>query len=238
MKSMISLQKSRTIQVLIVEDDKRIAEINRKFVEKVPGYTVIGIATSEKEAKEQIEFLQPELILLDIYLPDMSGLSLLKWIRANFTNIDVIMITAAKEIESLKQAMHGGVFDYIIKPIMLERFIETLNKYRDYHHRIYQLMERKDTIDQDEIDKLIGKEYKTQSEASLPKGIDRLTLEKVLSVIEDHKYGITAEEMGNYIGASRTTARRYLEYLVSISRVTADISYGSVGRPERIYKFK
>jgi two-component system CitB family response regulator len=63
-------------------------------------------------------------------------------------------------------------------------------------------------------------------------------LEKVLAVVKQYRDGITAEEVGKLIGASRTTSRRYLEYLVSISQVTADILYGSVGRPERIYKLK
>jgi two-component system, CitB family, response regulator len=231
-------ENARLIQTLIVEDDKRIAEINRRFVEKVPGYAVIGIATNEREAKEQIEILQPHLILLDIYFPDMSGLKLLKWIRENFTNIDVIMITAAKEIEALKQAIHGGVFDYIIKPVMLDRFKETLNRYKDYYHTINQLIDEKEIINQDEIDKLIGKGNKERIDEDLPKGINRLTLDKVMAIITKNKNGMTAEEVGQQIGASRTTTRRYLEYLVSISLVTADISYGSVGRPERIYKIK
>jgi two-component system CitB family response regulator len=231
-------ESAQLIQTLIVEDDKRIAEINRRFVEKVPGYAVIGIATNEWEAKEQIEILQPNLILLDIYFPDMSGLQLLKWIRENFTNIDVIMITAAKEIEALKQAIHGGIFDYIIKPVMLDRFKETLNRYKEYYHTMNRLMDEKETINQDEIDKLIGKGNKESIDEDLPKGINRLTLDKVMDIIKKNNNGMTAEEVGQQIGASRTTTRRYLEYLVSISLVTADISYGSVGRPERIYKIK
>jgi two-component system, CitB family, response regulator len=235
---MVLNENAQLIQTFIVEDDKKIAEINRRFVEKVPGYAVIGIATNEREAKEQIEILQPHLILLDIYFPDMSGLHLLKWIRENFTNMDVIMITAAKEIEALKQAIHGGIFDYIIKPVMLDRFKETLNKYKDYYHTMNRLMNEKETINQDEIDKLIGKGNRERIDENLPKGINRLTLDKVMAIIKKHKNGMTAEEVGQQIGASRTTTRRYLEYLVSISLVTADISYGSVGRPERIYKIK
>jgi two-component system, CitB family, response regulator len=230
---------ARNIQVLIVEDDKRIAEINRRFVEKVEGYEVIGIATNEQEGKELVEVLQPDLVLLDIYFPDMNGLTFLKWIRQHFTNMDIIMITAAREIDTLKQAMHGGVFDYIIKPIMLDRFTETLVRYKEYYHKMHELMKGKELIGQEDIDQLIRREQTTSdADDSLPKGIQPLTLEKVLAVVKQCKDGITAEEVGKRIGASRTTSRRYLEYLVSISQVTADISYGSVGRPERIYKLK
>lgn len=229
----------RTIQVLIVEDDKRIAEINRRFVEKVEGYEVIGIATNEQEGKELMEVLQPDLVLLDIYFPDMNGIQFLKWIREHFVNIDIIMITAAREIDTLKQAMHGGVFDYIIKPIMLDRFTETLVKYKEYYHKIHKLMKEKGWIGQEEIDQLIRREHATNDmEEELPKGIHRLTLEKVLAAVKQYQDGVTAEEVGKLIGASRTTSRRYLEYLVSISQVTADMLYGSVGRPERIYKLK
>lgn len=229
----------RAIQVLIVEDDKRIAEINRRFVEKVEGYEVIGIATNEQEGKELVKVLQPDLVLLDIYFPDMNGIQFLKWIRENFVNIDIIMITAAREIDTLKQAMHGGVFDYIIKPIMLDRFTETLVKYKEYYHKMHELMKEKEWIGQEEIDQLIRREHTTSDmEEELPKGIHRLTLEKVLTVVKQYQDGITAEEVGKLIGVSRTTSRRYLEYLVSISQVTADILYGSVGRPERIYKLK
>ncbi|BDG47634.1 response regulator [Parageobacillus sp. KH3-4] len=227
------------IQVLIVEDDKRIAEINRRFVEKVEGYEVVGIATNEQEGKELVKVLQPDLVLLDIYFPDMNGIQFLKWIREHFVNIDIIMITAAREIDTLKQAMHGGVFDYIIKPIMLDRFTETLVKYKKYYHKMHELMKEKEWIGQEEIDQLIRRErISGDTEEELPKGIHRLTLEKVLAVVKQYQDGITAEEVGKLIGASRTTSRRYLEYLVSISQVTADILYGSVGRPERIYKLK
>ncbi|MGG1574696.1 response regulator [Fictibacillus sp. NRS-1165] len=212
-------------------------EINRRFVEKVPGFAVAGIATTKTDAQEQIECLKPDLILLDIYFPDMSGLELLKWIRGAVPGIDVIMVTAAKEIHVLKQAMHGGIFDYIIKPVMFDRFKETLLKYKDYRDNVRKLSNANEWMDQDQIDMLMGKEFKKKPETFLPKGIDHLTLKKVLYAIQQHKTGLTAEEVGKEIGASRTTARRYLEYLVSAFEIDADLSYGSVGRPERIYRY-
>ena len=127
---------------------------------------------------------------------------------------------------------------YIIKPVMLDRFRETLNRYKESYHTMNRLMDEKETINQDEIDKLIGKGNKESIDEDLPKGINRLTLDKVIAIIKKNNNGMTAEEVGQQIGASRTTTRRYLEYLVSISLVTADISYGSVGRPERIYQIK
>ncbi len=224
------------IRVLIIEDDRRIAEINRRFVEKVNGYEVVGIATNAEEARELTEVLQPDVLLLDVYFPDMNGLSFLKWVREHFSNIDIIMITAAREVDALKQALHGGVFDYIIKPIMFDRFAETLHRYKEYYDKMQQWMKEKEWIDQEDVDKLIGREAPVRDQPMLPKGIQPLTLEKVLMVVKRCQDGVTAEEVGRQIGTSRTTARRYLEYLVSTGQVLADIVYGSVGRPERIYK--
>ncbi|MBB6284148.1 MULTISPECIES: response regulator [Geobacillus] len=226
------------IRVLIIEDDRRIAEINRRFVEKVNGYEVVGMATNAEEARELTEVLQPDVLLLDVYFPDMNGLSFLKWVRQRFSNIDIIMITAAREVDALKQALHGGVFDYIIKPIMFDRFAETLHRYKEYYAKMQRWMKEKEWIDQEDIDKLIGREAPVRDQPMLPKGIQPLTLEKVLMVVKQCQDGVTAEEVGRQIGTSRTTARRYLEYLVAVGQVTADIAYGSVGRPERIYRKK
>jgi two-component system CitB family response regulator len=90
-------------------------------------------------------------------------------------------------------------------------------------------------ISQEEIDQLIKGEEKRDG-LYLPTGIDKLTLEKICSVITEERDGLTAEQVSKAIGASRSTARRYLEYLVSEGRLKADLSYGTVGRPERVYR--
>lgn len=232
----MSVNEPEQISVLIIEDDVRIAEINRRFVEKVSGYQVIGIATDRQQAEEQIAILNPDLVLLDIYFPDTNGLELLRFIKQNHCFTDVIMITAAKEVDTVRDAIRGGVFDFIVKPVIFERFQKTMINYQEFRAKLEQLREERGQIDQEEIDQLIqnaGK--KTHKDSYLPKGIDKLSLEKVLTVIESTGKGLTAEAVGKEIGASRSTARRYLEYLVSQGKATADLSYG-VGRPERVYK--
>lgn len=225
------------IKVLIIEDDSKIAELNKTYTEKVPGFQVVSIARNREEAVGKVDLHQPDLILLDIFFPDMIGLNFLKWIRSQTTNIDVIMITAAKEIEYIKHAIHGGIFDYIVKPFRFERFKETLERYQNYYLQLHKLTQDSLSVEQREIDRLIGKELKPQSQSELPKGIDPLTLEKVLQVVSLQKKGMTAEEVARQVGASRSTARRYLEYLVSVSKLNTDLVYGSVGRPERVYQF-
>jgi two-component system, CitB family, response regulator len=222
------------IEVLIIEDDHRIARINQKFTENVPGYVVIGVASSISEGKELLEIIEPDLVLLDIFFPEESGLSLLWHIRENYKETDVMMITAAKEIEAVQEALRGGAIDYIIKPVIFDRFKQTLEKFKKTRGQI----NHQKVVSQEDVDHLFTRQG-TRAEVStqvVPKGIDPLTLSKLTEVLVKHTpQGMTAEEVGSEMGCSRTTARRYLEYMVSLGKVDADLSYGTVGRPERRY---
>ncbi|MCZ8518588.1 MULTISPECIES: response regulator [Paenibacillus] len=228
------------ITVLIVDDDPKIAEINRRFVEKVPGFTVIGIATDESQAKEQLDILAPELVLLDIYIPNSSGLDILQHIRRHYRDTGVIMITAAKEIEPVREAVRCGAFDYIIKPLVFNRLQDTLLRYRDFHLELRRLGSGSGQVAQDDIDRLLArnekKDLSSSSSMYLPKGIDKLTLDKVIGALSGTPQGMTADGVAKLIGVSRSTGRRYLEHLVSLGDVYADLSYGVVGRPERVYR--
>lgn len=225
------------IQVLIVEDDVRIAEINRRFVEKIEGYQVIGIATDEQQARDHLEIFSPDLVLLDLYFPDMNGFDLLYYIQKSYRHTDVIIITAAKEFDTVREAIRGGVYDFIIKPVVFERFQEKLKSYLKYRQKMSIMGGTNKQVDQEGIDQLLrGSNEKGYKDAYLPKGIDKLTLEKISSFIHQDTENITAEELGSRVGISRSTARRYLEYLVAKGELVADLSYGTVGRPERVYK--
>jgi response regulator of citrate/malate metabolism len=156
-------------------------------------------------------------------------------LRTRHSNCDVILITAAKDVKLLHNALRGGVFDYLIKPVFFERFEEALTKFRQHWQNLQQL----DDMSQEEVDRFFrhsAREAGNQAERTLPKGIDPLTLEKVVSRFDESpETGRTAEEMGELIGASRTTARKYLEYLISTGFLKIDIEYGTIGRPERRY---
>ncbi|KON67033.1 chemotaxis protein CheY [Peribacillus butanolivorans] len=228
------------IEVLIVEDDLRIAEIQKLFIEKIEGFQTIGIASSYVEAKSFIEIMQPDLLLLDMYFPDMNGLDILKEIKQQSKQMDVIMITATKEIEKVQEAIKIGIFDYIIKPVVFERFKQSLLRYQEYYMKLSELGKGNFPVTQQQVDKLLRKEMndKEREQTSLPKGIDRMTLEKVMVVLGNTSPGLTAEIVAKEIGVSRTTARRYLEHLMSEEKIEADLTYGTVGRPERVYAIK
>ena len=243
------------LRVLIVEDDPRIADLHRRFTEKVAGYQVVGVAADYAEAREQAPVLEPDLILLDLYLPRGNGLELLKELRGAGLPVDVILITAARDAATLQGALHGGVFDYIIKPVVFSRFEEALQKFQGFRQR---LGTGEEGLEQAEVDRLLhgggsadgggGTGPGEMAREDLPKGVDPLTLDKVQRVFcpaggtdcaEDDRIGpegISAESLGARLGVSRSTARRYLEYLVSAGFLEADVNYGGVGRPERRYR--
>ncbi len=226
------------IKVLIVEDDPKIADLHRRFTENAQGYEVVGIAQGLTDAEAMVETLEPELILLDLYFPEGTTIDLLRNIRSKGLETDVILITAAREVGPLKEALRCGAYDYIIKPVMTNRFHECLEKYRN--HRLFLTSAR--TIEQQDVDGLFTQQHcpngpLLEEVPCLPKGIDPLTLSKVRTIFEalPQQTGLSAEEAATRIGASRSTARRYLEYLVSVSFVIPDVVYGTVGRPERRY---
>ena len=230
---------NQKIHVLIIEDDFRVAEINRQLVEQVEGYHVDAAA---KTGDEAMAFLQssdrlPDLILLDVFIPDRTGLELFWEIRKDFYRIDIIMLSAAKEAATIEETLRGGIFDYILKPVDFERFEQTLKRFREQK----TLLAARKELEQTDIDRLIGMQpISTPSAAkldgSLPKGIDQLTLAGVMEFLQSSApAGVNAMETGKAVGVSRSTARRYLEYLVSTSEAKAQLNYGEIGRPERRY---
>lgn len=225
-------------QVLIVEDDFRIAEINRQFVHRVDGFTVLDVVKTGEEALAYLRSKTPlpQLILLDVYIPDTEGLRLFWQLRTEFNEIDVIMVTAAKEVTTIAETLRGGIFDYIVKPADYDRFEQTLNRFR--YQRI--LLSSRDELNQEEIDVLTGFPVlpppENKTEGQLPKGIDQITLDKIRDTLSrSSEAGMTALNVGQSIGVSRSTARRYLEFLVSEKEAVAQLKYGDVGRPERKY---
>ncbi|MFJ7363025.1 response regulator [Peribacillus frigoritolerans] len=222
------------IRAVIAEDDFRVADIHEKFLKNFDEIEVVGKAVNAKKTLRILEQKSPDLLLLDVYMPDQLGTDLLPDIRKKFPNVDIIMITAATDKEQLEKALHYGVENYLIKPVEMKRFNQVIEEYLKKVH----LMKSKQEIDQDFVD-LILKKSSSVSESNdgpaLPKGVDEITLAKVIEVLEAGDIGLSAEQVSGQIGASRTTARRYLEYLISVKKCKAEVVYGVVGRPERRY---
>ncbi len=224
--------------ILIVEDDFRIADIHRAFIEQSDGFRVVGIAANGTEARQLMARHGDEvqLVLLDAYLPDVEGLELLWQLRRDYLHADIVMVTAAREVDTISEALRGGVFDYLIKPAEASRMAQMLARFR----RERAALAGRSEMSQEELDRALARlrpeHGATAGARSLPKGIDRLTLRAVVAALEAAREPLAAMQVARVMGASRSTARRYLEFLVSVQVVSAELGYGDVGRPERRYR--
>jgi response regulator of citrate/malate metabolism len=212
-------------RVLIVEDDPLVARVNRGMVAAEPGFEVVGVAATLFQAHELFLELRPELLLVDVHLPDGNGLDLIPSLRGSWP-FEAIMITAANDLSSVQQALHGGVLDYLIKPFQKARLQEALRRYQSRAALSHQA-----SLNQTRLDKLLGH----KSELRLPKGIDAATLGQIRQLMEHTPELLTAEEVGERVGVSRVTAWRYLEYLQEVGAVRLEQEYGGVGRPIKRY---
>ncbi|SEH75766.1 Response regulator of citrate/malate metabolism [Mycolicibacterium rutilum] len=216
--------------VLIVDDDFMVAEIHRRFVERVDGFRPVGVARTGAEALSAAAELRPHLILLDVYLPDMTGLDVLQRLRSAGDSVGVIVITAARELDTVKGALDGGAADYLIKPF---EFGQLKAKLEAFATRA-DALESASGVDQSLIDSLFG--HAGAPAPMLPKGLGaetgRLVLDAVRSAGE-----VSAAECADLVGISRVSARRYLEHYLSTGALELRLQYG-VGRPERRYHLR
>lgn len=229
------------LRVAIVEDDFRIAQVQEQFLERINEVKLVGKALNAKDALDLLAKEDVDLLLLDIYIPDELGTDLLPKIKSLYPKMDVIMVTAATEKIMLEKALQFGVKDYLLKPVTMEKFIESIERYLK---KKQMLTNHNDVLDQSLIDTYFGNTKQNEgiqddvNQSNLPSGVDRFTLIKVKEIMKNCDDGISITGMAEKMGTSRTTARRYLEYLVSINFCKAEYDYGIVGRPERKYFLK
>jgi response regulator of citrate/malate metabolism len=215
--------------VLIVDDDFMVAEIHRRFVERIDGFRPVGVASTGAEALDAAQRLHPDLMLLDVYLPDMSGLSVLHALRAAGDPVGVIMITAARELDTVRGALDGGAADYLIKPFEFDHLRAKLSTYAA----------RADALaadggaDQSMIDALFSGAAPATAPV-LPKGLGAETGALVLDAVRGAGE-VSAAECADLVGISRVSARRYLEHYLGTGLLELRLQYGG-GRPERRYR--
>ncbi|MFZ5633751.1 MAG: response regulator [Bacillota bacterium] len=224
------------IRVIIIEDDPMVVEVNRNFINSVPGFTVAGIAKTAREGLDKTVSLKPDMALIDVYLPDWDGLTLLQELRRLQVPTDAILVTAAQDAETIEGAFRYGAVDYILKPFKFQRLKMALESYASMRSRLNTLSR----LSQDEIDRLkINHPQATDEETGMgeiPKGINELTLKQVFLYMIKSGSPMSAEDVADGLGLARVTARRYLEYLDEIGKASVDLQYGSVGRPIKKYK--
>ncbi len=223
------------IGTLIVEDDALVAEVHASYVERVPGFTVAGVAHRATEALELLASRPVDLVLLDFHLPDVKGLDMLRMLHArSAAPVDVIAVTAARDPETIRQAIAHGVSQYLVKPFAFATFADKLERYARYRAQVDETTEP----DQAQVDALIGT-LRGPTERVLPKGLNATTLDNVRDAVREAQTPLTASEVAGRCGLSRVTARRYLEHLAGMGLVDRQPRYGGGGgRPEVAYHWR
>jgi response regulator of citrate/malate metabolism len=218
------------IEVLVVDDDFMVARIHTGFVERTPGFTVTGVAHTGAQALAEAERLQPDLVLLDVYLPDVSGLDLLGALREAAPEVDVLVISAAREADTVRRALRGGIVHYLMKPFSYDDLRVRLEHYQ----QAYAGMAGEQT-DQADVDRVFGV---SGADKRLPKGFSAETLRLVEDTLRQETADVSAAEAASLLGISRVSARRYLEHLTETGKVEVALRCGEVGRPERRYAWR
>ncbi|MDP9844367.1 response regulator of citrate/malate metabolism [Streptosporangium lutulentum] len=218
--------------MLVVEDEEITAEANRLFVERVPGFRVDGVARTGGEALRFLRRHPVDLILLDLYLPDMHGLEVCRALRAAGVLSDVIAITSARDLSVVRSAVSVGVAQYLLKPFTFASLNEKLMRYAEFRSSVDGSGE---ASGQSEVDRALATLW-GPAHNPLPKGMTPATLDAILAELRKASEGLSAQAAGTAIGVSRVTARRYLEYLTESGIARRVPQYGGLGRPELLYR--
>ncbi len=219
------------IRVLVVDDDYRVAHAHARCVAATDGYSVVGEAHSGAEAVKLITSTAPHLLLLDMYLPDCTGLELMRQISATTDRIpDFLLLTAARDIESIRTAMQLGAFYYLVKPFTVAALREQLEAYSTWMARLSQSPEG-DQHDVDALYRLRG----VPTRAATPDRALEPTTAKVLDIILSASAPLGSAKVAELLGASRPTAQRHLAELVKNQLINLDLTYGTTGRPQHRY---
>ena len=221
------------IGVLIVEDEPIAASAHRTYLERVPGFVVRGVAHDGADAIRRLGDPSSgiDLVLLDMHLPDIHGLDVVRAMRTAGHRADVIAVTSARDLEVVRAAVSQGVVQYLLKPFTFAALRGKLERYAAYKHHAGDV-----ASGQHEVDRVLAT-LRGNDPTSLPKGMSPQSLDAVVSVMRPSAEGLSAAEVAGVVGASRVTARRYLEHLAETGLVIRRSRYGRAGRPEVEYQW-
>ena len=214
------------MKILIIEDDPMVAMIHKEYFKRKEISNDLNHVSTLEETKEFLENSDTDLIILDNYLADGQGIEFLPELKG----YPIIMITAANDVQTVEAALTNGVVDYLVKPFTYERFSQAIDKVQDYMKLL-----SKEKINQDLIDDYLNSGRVEEEEDSLPKGLSRITLKKVLENIKEQETGFTTQQVADALDISRITIRKYLNHLVNTNVLSEDAEYYTSGRPVSVF---
>lgn len=217
-------------RTVIVEDDPLIATINQTFLARDTRFTLAGVFHSGRDALPWLRTHPAELLILDVYMPRMSGLELLRELRAEEITIDVVMVTAANDSKTVDALLKLGVADYLVKPFTAQRFQQALDTFARHRAAIAAHT----SVSQEELDALLSSSWDRHP---IPKGLQEGTLARIRDCLARATgEGCTCEALSEEVGLSSVTVRRYLTYLVGRGEAVSRINYDTGGRPSLLYR--
>lgn len=219
-------------KVLIVEDDPMVAMINEQYIGRNKKFSVVGKCKDGKSVMEFLENNEVDLLILDVFMPQVDGFETLRRIRKQQISVDAIMVTAANDRESLEEALHLGVVDYLVKPFTFDRFQVALEKFIAQNDALKEL----GTLNQKNIDFIIDNSRK-KSEDIHPKGIQEKTLLLIMEHLKENKsQWLTGDNIAEKTSLTGVTVRRYMHYLIESGKVVGEMNYETGGRPCMLYR--
>ncbi|MCX8964833.1 response regulator [Erwinia psidii] len=222
-----------TIDVLIVEDENKLAQLHAELIGRHPRLRLIGTASSLARAQALLADKQPRLMLLDNYLPDGKGIALIGDPLLAAANCSVIFITAASDMDTCSHAIRHGAFDYILKPVSWKRLEQSLSRFVQFNdqQRAWKI------VDQQNVDSLYQLQAKNYRQESGARGIEENTLTRIQALFNDNTcHCFSVDEVMMATGLSKTTIRRYLEHGVEVGFLSVEMRYGKIGHPRRMYR--
>lgn len=221
------------IRTIIVEDDPMVADLAAGYLERIEGISLDHTARSAEDGLDLLRTCHVDLVLLDVFMPGMDGMELLRIIKSQFFHSDVIMITAAQNNEDILKALRLGVADYIVKPFTFERFRESMLQFQEKRRL---LMSPEVAMTQDILDRRIFIK-KPEGGSGRPKGVDAQTLETVVSVLRKQPGPFSLKDIERVAGISRISLKKYFDYLAETGRLGSSKDYGGQGRPVTLYNW-
>jgi response regulator of citrate/malate metabolism len=215
-------------RTVIVEDSPAVAEVHRRLVASVPGFVIAGVAPTAAETRRLVALHHPHLLVLDLALPDGDGLSLLRTLRAAREPVEVIAVTASRGAQVVRDCVHLGVVDYLVKPFAPERLRQALGLFA---HRMQALHEGE--LAQQEVDRLCASGRKPAR--ALPRDLAPETLAQIRTELAAAACPLSSAQVAERAGVARVTARRYLEYLAASGEAHSDSAADGPGRPAKTY---
>ncbi|MDR2140869.1 MAG: response regulator [Deltaproteobacteria bacterium] len=220
------------IKVIVVEDDPMVSHINQLYLRRLPDIKVTAALASGQEALAYLLENEVDLVILDVYIPDISGIELLRRTRLDGLRVDVIVVTAANEARQVEEVLRLGVVDYLVKPFTETRFMEAMVKYLAKK----ETLKAGDELKQWQIDRLLGS-GSLAPQVELPKGLQLTTWNLILGSLAKAKGRLmSCEEVAVEVGLSKVTIRRYLRQMVAIDLVDSHVDYETGGRPRLRYR--